>query len=159
MKFKFSYNKGKVLQALRYHFIWQKEIRVLFIITIIFDIVSAVLYYQGRIQPQPFLLGSFIWFLFILSFWFIMPNLVYRKSVTFKEEFTIDFQDRFVILQNVRGYTEWEWSSFIKFGESPNFFHLYFSAKSFFLVPKDDLSDEIKYNLRFLLNSKIQKTI
>lgn len=156
MKFHFSYNKSKVLQALRYHFIWQTEIRVLFIVTILFDIVSAVLYYQGKIQPQPFLLGSFVWFLFILSFWFIMPNMVYKKSTTFKEEFTIDFEERFVTLHNSKGFMEWNWDIFIKFAESPNFFHLYFSPKSFFLVPKDGLTDEVKYNLRFLLNARIK---
>ena len=85
--------------------------------------------------------------------------MVYRKSTTFKEEFTIDFEERFVTLHNPKGYTEWNWDSFTRFGESPNFFHLYFSPKSFFLVPKDNMTDEVKYNLRFLLNTKIKKTI
>ena len=30
MRISFSYDKKKVLQALRYHFIWQPEIRVIF---------------------------------------------------------------------------------------------------------------------------------
>ena len=59
MRISFSYDKKKVLQALRYHFIWQPEIRELFLIlVIVFDIVSAILYMTGKIRPEPFLLGS-----------------------------------------------------------------------------------------------------
>jgi len=52
MRFSFSYNKGKVLQALRYHFIAQFEIRILFIVIILFDIISAVFYFSGKIRPD-----------------------------------------------------------------------------------------------------------
>ena len=44
MHFSFSYNKKKVLQALRYHFMAQSEIRVLFIVIILFDLVCAIFY-------------------------------------------------------------------------------------------------------------------
>jgi hypothetical protein len=155
MRLEFSYNKKKVLQALRYHFIWQPEIRILLVLIIVFDVVSAVLFYAGKIRPEPFLLGSCIWLFFIISFWFILPGNIYRRAATFKDSFTIFFEDRFVRLSNERGYIEWEWRQFTKFAESPYFFHLYFSAKSFFLVPKDDMSDEFKYDLRLLLNDKI----
>ena len=56
MRISFSYDKKKVLQALRYHFIWQPEIRVILILVIVFDIVSAILYMTGKIRPEPFCL-------------------------------------------------------------------------------------------------------
>jgi len=156
MHFSFSYDKKKVLQALRYHFIAQKEIRLLFIVIIVFDIISAILYFSGKIRPEPFLLGAFIWFFFLVSFWFVMPGLVYKRSVTFREVFTIYFQPSYIALENNKGRVEWEWHRFTRYFESPYFFHLYFSTKSFFLVPKDGLSKDEQVEVRGLLNNKVQ---
>lgn len=155
MSFSFSYNKGKVLQALRYHFFWQKEIRILLVIILIFDIATAVMYIFGKIRPEPFLLGSFIWMMFILSIWYILPYSVYKKAPTFKESFIIYFLEDMVRLQNARGEVEWPWGKFTKMVESPNFFHFYFSSKSFFLVPKDQMNDSLKYSVRALVREKI----
>lgn len=156
MRTTFSYDKGKVLQALRYHFIWQPEIRVLLIVVIVFDIISAILYMIGKIRPEPFLLGSLIWLIFLVSFWFILPNSIYKRTSAFRENFNIDFENSGVLLQNDRGYVEWDWARFSKFIESPNFFHLYFSAKSFFLVPKDNMNADFRHDLRQVLNEKIK---
>ncbi len=146
------------MQALRYHFISQPEIRILLIMIIVFDIIAAILYYLDKIRPEPFLLGSAIWFFFIISFWYLLPYNIYKRSATFKESFIITFQDKYVMLQNPNGFVEWNWNQFTKFIESPNFFHLYFSSKSFFLVPKDNMNDDFKYELRVLLNNKIKKS-
>jgi hypothetical protein len=157
MRLSIQYDKKKVMQALRYHFVWQPEIRFLLVLIIVFDIVAAALYYMGKIRPEPFLLGSFIWLMFIISFWYFLPNNVYKKATTFKDTFIIDFSERGILLENERGYMDWTWEKFTKFIESPNFFHLYFSNKAFFLVPKDAMSDEFRYDLRVLLNDKIKK--
>jgi len=85
-----------------------------------------------------------------------MPATIYRKNDTFKDKFVIDFTNSGVHLENSRGQAEWEWTRFTKFAESPHFFHLYFSAKSFFIVPKDNMSDPFKFDLRVLLNEKIK---
>lgn len=157
MHFSFSYNKKKVLQALRYHFIAQKEIKLLFIVIIAFDIVSGILYFMGKIRPEPFLLGASIWFFFLVSFWILMPGIIYRRSVTFREMFTIYFQPSYIALENDKGRVEWEWKRFTGYFESPNFFHLYFSTKSFFLIPKDMMSKDEHHDVRILLSSHIQK--
>lgn len=159
MRFSFSYSKNKVLQALRYHFIAQKEIRIMFIVIIMFDVIAGALYFSGRIRPEPFLTGSFIWFIFILSFWFFMPLTVYKKSSTFRQKFTITFQPAYVLLENSQGRVEWEWGRFTKYFESPNFFHLYFSQKAFFLVPKDNLTKDAQHELRIILSTHIQKQL
>ena len=156
MHFNFSYNKKKVLQALRYHFIAQKEIKILFIVIVLFDLISGILYFTGKIRPEPFLLGAVIWFFFLISFWYLMPGLVYKRSMTFRESFTIYFQLSYVALENSKGRVEWEWHRFTNYFESPYFFHLYFSAKSFFLVPKDNLSKEEGAEVRRLLSNHVQ---
>lgn len=157
MRFNFSYTKKKVLQALRYHFIAQTEIRVMLIVIIIFDLISAILYFNGKIRPEPFLIGAFVWFIFILSFWFFMPNIIYKRSATFRENFTIAFQPTYVSLENNNGRVEWEWQRFTKYFETPNFFHLYFSPKTFFLVPKENLDRDQQHELRVLLSSHIKR--
>ena len=143
------------MQAVRYHFFWQKEIRILLIIILVFDIATALMYILGKIRPEPFLLGSFIWMMFILSIWFILPYSVYKKASAFKESYIIYFLENNVRLENARGEVEWPWEKFTKMLESPNFFHFYFSAKSFFLVPKDQMNDVLKDSVRALAREKI----
>jgi hypothetical protein len=155
MRLSFSYDKKKVLQALRYHFLFQKEIRLFLILVIVFDIASAVLYIIGKIRPEPFLLGSFIWLLFLISFWFILPYSIYRRSATFKDSFVVDFENSYMVLHNDRSFVEWEWNRFAKFLETPHFFHFYISSKSFFLIPKDNMDDDFRHKLRQLLQEKI----
>jgi len=40
--------------------------------------------------------------------------------------------------------------------ETPHFFHLYFDPRSFWLVPKEDLSDEVRLQLRGWLRSGVK---
>ncbi len=157
MKFSFAYDKKKVLQGLRYHFISRKEIRLLIILVNVFAIISAVLLYMKKINPEPFLLSSVLWLLLMITFWYVLPNTIYKKAATFKESFTISFLDNYVRLESAGGHhTEWTWNQFTSFFESPNFFHLYFSSKAFFLLPKDDMSSDFAHELRGLLKQKVK---
>lgn len=157
MQFSFSYNKNKVIQGLRYHFITKKEIRILIILVNVFAILSAILFYTKKIRPEPFLLSSVLWLFLMISFWYLLPYTIYRRSATFKESFTIFFFERQVRLKNARGFVDWNWSDFSLYFESPNFFHLYFTSRSFFLLPKDDLDEETLHALRILLSHHIKK--
>lgn len=157
MQFSFSYDKAKVLQGLRYHFITRPEIRVLIILVNIFAILSAVLFYTKKIRPEPFLLSSVLWLFLMVSFWYLLPYTIYRKSATFKDNFTIFFFERQVRLKNSKGFVDWNWVDFSNFFESPNFFHLYFSSRSFFLLPKEGLDSETAHSIRILLSSHIRK--
>jgi hypothetical protein len=158
MQHSFTYEKKKVIQGLRYHFIQRNEVRVLIVLVNVFAIFSAVLFYTKKIRPEPFLLGSIIWLVLMASFWFILPNSIYKKAATFKDSFIIHFLNEEVRLENQRGFVQWQWNKFSKFFESPHFFHLYFDSKSFFLVPKEGMGEEFKHELRGLLNSKIGKS-
>lgn len=156
MQHSFSYNKKKVIQALRYHFIQRNEIRVLVVMVNVFAILSAVLFYLKKIRPEPFLLGSLTWLVLMATFWYILPNSIYKKASTFRDSFIIDFREDGIRLENERGYVDWPWNKFSRFFESPHFLHLYFDAKSFFLVPKENMSDEMMHEVRGMLNGKVK---
>lgn len=153
----FSYHKPKVIQALRYHFISRKEIKVMMILVNIFSLISAGLFYFKKISPAAFLLSSLMWFLMMLTFWFLLPRMVYRKSTTFKDRFKIEVNDMFFQLQNERVSKSWQWQEFSTWLESPHFFHLYFNSTSFFLVPKEIFAEEDQHNLRKILVDKLSK--
>ncbi|MEI6087581.1 MAG: YcxB family protein [Bacteroidota bacterium] len=157
MQLSFSYQKPRVIQALRYHFVQSPEIRVMLILVNVFAIVSAILFYTNKIRPEPFFLGSLIWMGLMASFWYFLPNNIYKKAETFKDKFIIRFNDVAVVLENERGEVVWQWDKFSKYFESPHFFHLYFDAKSFFLVPKENMGEEFTHELRGLLKVKIKK--
>ena len=157
MTISFSYNKKQVIQALRYHFLMRPEIRVLLIVVNVFAILSAVLLYFRIIQPLSFLVFSILWFVLMLVIWRILPFSIYKRSKTFLDHFTMEFEDNAVVLRTDRGEKSWDWSIFSKFVESPYFFHLYFDPRSFFLVPTDAFHDlEEKQAARQLIKSRIK---
>jgi hypothetical protein len=157
MKHSFSYDKKKVIQGLRFHFISRPEIRILIILVNVFAIISAIFFYLKKISPEPFLLSSAMWILLMLTFWYFLPLSVYKRAVTFTESFTISFFDHYVRLDSSRGHVDWNWGQITTFFESPNFFHLYFSTKSFFLIPKEGMSAEFAHDLRGIFKRKIEK--
>ena len=153
----FVYNKGKVLQALRYHFITRREIKVMLILVNIFAIFSAALFFLHKISPLAFLVSSILWFSLMISFWFILPKMIYKKAETFKDHFTVSFQDQHMFLENERGSKSWPWTAFISVIESPYFFHLYFDSRSFFLLPKEAFRQSELHEVRKILAEKIRK--
>ena len=142
---------------MRYHFLSRKEVRLMIILVNVFALVSAALFYFKKILPLAFLVGSFLWFSLMVCFWFLLPGLVYRRATTFKDHFIMTFEADSFSVGNERGSRSWPWTMVKTFLETPNFFHLYFDSRSFFLVPKDGFSssDEI-YQLRQLLKEKVR---
>ena len=157
MQHSFSYEKKKVIQALRYHFVQRIEIRILIILVNVFAIIAAVLFYTQKIRPEPFLLGSFVWLMLMATFWYFLPQSIYKKSATFRDSFIIDFTEEGIRLENERGFTNWSWQTFTRFFESPHFFHLYFDARSFFLIPKENMGEAFRHELRGMLGRRIGK--
>ena len=154
----FTYDKKQVLSALRHHFISRPEIKILLIVVNIFTILSAVLFYLHKIQPISFLLFSLLWFLLLISFWYLLPISIYRKSMTFKDQFSMDINENEVVLKTGRGSRAWDWNEFSSFLETPYFFHLYFTSRAFFLVPKEAFQDlESLQETKSLLRRKLKK--
>lgn len=154
----FGYEKKKVLQALRYHFISRLEIRIMIILVNVFAIATFTLYFLKKIQPMPFLVGSLMWIILMVSFWYILPFMVYRKAVTFKHEFSMTFEEEGFSLGHENGSKSWQWEKLKNYLESPHFFHLYFDSRSFFLVPKNGCKDDDElFELRKLIKGKVKK--
>jgi hypothetical protein len=154
----FGYDKNQVLQALRYHFLAKREIRLMIILTNVFALSSAALYFFKKVTPFAFLLGSLLWIVLMISFWFILPGAVYRRASTFKDHFIMKFGENEFSVGNERGSRAWKWSALNSFVESPHFFHLYFDSRSFFLVPKSSFGNsENVYEFRQLLKQKVHK--
>jgi len=158
MTVQITYDKNQVLQALRYHFLSKREIRFMVILVNVFAFFSAVLFYMKKIDPFAFMFSSVLWFVLLITFWFVLPGLVYRRAATFRDHFTMEFTDEGFSVGNERGGRTWPWSAVSEFLETPNFFHLYFTRTSFFLVPKNSFSDSDEvYQLRQLLKEKVVK--
>lgn len=157
MTVNFDYNKKQVLQALRYHFLNRREIKVMIILVNVFALVSAALFYLKKVLPFAFLVSSFLWFVLMITFWFILPGIVYRKAATFKDHFTMNFNQNGFSLGNERGSRSWEWKAVSTYLETPNFFHLYFTSTSFFLVPKIAFTDDEQLEMRDLLRTNLKK--
>ncbi|MDP4283331.1 MAG: YcxB family protein [Bacteroidota bacterium] len=152
----FSYHKPKVLQALRYHFVSRKEIKMMIILVNIFAIFSAGLYFFKKVSPLAFLISSMLWFVLMISLWYVLPGIIYRKSATFKDRFKVSFEDQHLFIENDRGSRSWPWKAFSSMLESPHFFHLYFDSRSFFIIPKDAFGKENEVEVRKFLKEKIK---
>lgn len=137
MKIEISYTKGKVLQALRYHFISRTEIKVMMILVNVFALLAAGLYAFKLISPLPFLMSSVLWISMMVAFWIWLPLLIYRKSRTFKDQFVVLLEENHLFIETENGKKSFAWREFHAYFETPGFFHLYFDSKTFFLIPKD----------------------
>ncbi len=153
----FTYNKPKVIQALRYHFISRKEIKILMVMVNVFAILSAGLFFFKKISPLAFLISSMLWFVLMIVFWYILPNFIYKKASTFKDSFRAILSSSDFTIENNRGSRGWEWTSFSGWMETPYFFHLYFSSTSFFIIPKDAFEGDEVNEARKIFAARIKR--
>ena len=153
----FGYDKGKVLQALRYHFISRREIKLLMIFVNVFAIGSAALFYFKQITAMAFLISSFLWFVLMILFWYLLPKMIYRREKTFKDHFKARIDHNGFGIENDRGSRNWAWREFSEWTESPHFFHLYFNSRSFFIVPKEAFEGDDVHEARKILASSIKR--
>lgn len=151
----FRYEKAKVIQALRYHFITRKEIKWMVVAVNIFAIVSALLFYLHTISALAFLLGSLLWFSLMIAFLFLLPLTIYKKNDTFKDQFTAYISADGFSIENNRGRRSWNWNEFSSSMESPHFFHLYFDTRSFFILPKAAFPGDAEHEARQMLKKYI----
>ena len=151
----FTYDKKKVIQALRYHFITRREIKIMMILVNVFAILTAGLFFFKKISPFAFLISSVLWFALMIFFWFLMPYMVYKKAETFRDRFKAILADDVFRIENERGGRSWNWSEFSTWIESPHFYHLYFNSRSFFIVPKDAFEEDDVHEARKIFRAKI----
>jgi YcxB-like protein len=154
----FTYSKPKVIQALRYHFISRPEIKIIMVLINLLAIAAAALYFFKQISPLAFLIMSFLWFFLMIMYWFVLPQIIYRQSATFKDSFRAVLGKEQFAIENDRGHKSWDWNNFATWMESPHFFHLYFNPRSFFIIPKDAFEGDEEQEARKILADKIKKT-
>jgi hypothetical protein len=152
----FTYHKPKVIQALRYHFISRREIKVMMILVNVFALLSAALSFFQRISPMAFMLSSLLWFVMMFVFWFLLPRIIYGKSASFKDSFSVTINDENFILSHERASKEFSWTNFTSWMESPHFFHLYINERSFFLLPKEAFEGDMEANARNYFKKNIR---
>jgi hypothetical protein len=143
-----QYQKSQVIQGLRYHFIKQPEIKGLMLFVNVYAIITAVLLFNKKIRPELFLVGSLLWMILMVFFWYLLPWLFYRKTSMFKQEWAFNFNSTGASLESDSGMAEWAWSDVTRFFESPLFFHVYFAPKSFFILTKAHFSYEDQQLIR-----------
>ena len=153
----FTYNKPKVIQALRYHFITRRKIKLMMILVNVFAILSATLFFFRKISPFAFLISSVLWFVLMIVFWFVLPQLIYKKAGTFKDRLQAILSDQEFRIENERGGRSWPWNEFSTWFESPHFFHLYFNSRSFFIIPKEAFAGDDEHAARKMIRDKIPK--
>ena len=141
MTIRFGYNKRQVLDGLRGHFFSIREIRILVIVINVFAILSAILFSLKKIQFQPFLLFSLLWFCLWISIRRLLPLSIYKRSATFQDNFILTLEDQGMLMETKKGSQLWQWEAFSAFKETAYFFHVYFNKRSFFLIPKDAFKD------------------
>jgi hypothetical protein len=54
----------------------------------------------------------------------------------------------------MQGEAAWDWKEVSHYFESPHFFHIYFSPKTFFIIPTDNMTLEVEQALRSILKNK-----
>lgn len=152
----FSYRRKQVLQALRYHFIARSEIKLLIILVNVFALFAAGVFYFKMVSPVAFLVSSLLWFSLMMAFWIVLPLTIYSRTRTFKDHFTLHFEEKGMLLENDKGKKWWDYQAFSYVVETPEFFHLYVDPRSFFLIPKDAFADSDQtHEVRLLLREKI----
>jgi YcxB-like protein len=158
MTIQFGYNKKQVLDGLRGHFFGRPEIRILVIVINVFAILSAILFALKKIQPLPFLIFSVLWFCLWISIRRLLPLSIYKKSATFRDTFILTLEDQGMLLETKKGSQLWQWDKFSAFKETLYFFHVYFNARAFFMIPKDSFKDLTEIQAaRKILKEKIKK--
>lgn len=159
MQIHFGYKKKQVLDGLRNHFFSRPEIRIIMILVNIFALLSAVLFYYGKVQGLSFLIFSLLWFLLWLNIRVLLPANIYKRSATFKDEFGMEITESGIRLNTSAGTQSWDWSAFAGYRESLYFFHLYFDKRSFFLIPKDAFENVVDENeaRRWIKSSVVNK--
>lgn len=154
---KFGYEKGKVIQALRYHFISRREIKIMLILVNVFAILSASLFFLHKVSPLAFLISTLLWIALMITFWYVLPVIIYRRTQMFRDQFKVSIHDQGFTLSNDAASREWSWSECAVFMESPHFFHLYFDQRSFLIIPKEAFTADDQASARGLIRNNIRQ--
>jgi len=157
MHLEFSYNKGDVLHALRYHFMQRGEIKV-FRNTLIILLLATLTGYFFSVVTTSALTGIVIMILVLgWVFWYLLPISIYNKAATFKDSIQLKYSDEGLLISTRASEHQRaiSWSNFSQVVETKKFFFLYRDKKTFFLIPISAFETEEAYrNFTNMLKTK-----
>lgn len=100
-----------------------------------------------------------MWMVLMISFWFVLPALVYRRTITFRHQFSMNFTEEGFTLGHEKGSKKWERGVLYNLIQSPHFFHFYSDSRSFILVPKSGCKDiDEVADLRKLIKDHVKRS-
>ncbi|NSL89019.1 YcxB family protein [Chitinophaga solisilvae] len=147
MHLEFSYNKGDVLHALRYHFMQRGEIKV-FRNTIIILLLATIAGYSFNLVTPGALTGISAMVLVLgWVFWYLLPISIYNKAATFKDDIHLRYSDEGLVISTRTSDHQRaiSWKNFSRIVETKKFFFLYRDKKTFFLIPISAFKTEEAY--------------
>lgn len=155
MTLHFQYNKQKVIEALRFHFMQRPEIKLFRSLLILLVIAAFVGFFTHYINMQA-LIWIFLACIILMFFiHYLLPFSVYRRAHTFREpELTLDFTEESLTIGTNRGKSRIPWQQFSHVVETKEFFYIYRSNKSFFLIPVSAFSSKAE---RISFSEMLQK--
>ncbi len=161
MELQFQYDKQEVIDALRFHFMNRPEMK-LFKVVLALMVVLAFIGYGMNVVSLKMLIWIFLLFIvLVLIFWYILPYTVYRNAKTFQEPtISLHWTEEGISIGTERGESMLPWNRFHQILETKDFFYLYSSNKSFFLIPVDAFPDrEERVAFSELLQSRFSNYI
>ncbi|PSL49709.1 YcxB-like protein [Chitinophaga niastensis] len=157
MHLEFSYNKGDVLHALRYHFMRRGEIKV-FRNTLVILLLATITGYIFSVVTTAAFTGIAIMVLVLgWVFWYLLPVSIYNKAATFKDSIHLKYSDEGLLISTRASEHQRaiSWSNFSQVVETKKFFFLYRDKKTFFLIPTSAFKTHEAYeNFASMLKEK-----
>ncbi|HVB02114.1 MAG TPA: YcxB family protein [Chitinophagaceae bacterium] len=156
MLLRFCYNKEEVIQALRFHFLHKGEIKV-FRITLLILLMFAVLGYLVQLVTFAAMTGVIIMMVLLtIAFWFLLPISIYNRAATFRESIDLLCNEEGMVIGTRSGERHILWKHFHRIVETDQFFFLYRTNQSFFLIPMQAFKSQLdRENFSRLLKSKV----
>ncbi len=136
MTLHFKYRRREVIEALRFHFMNKPEIKLFRTFLILLVIAAFIGYFTDYISLNALTWIFIIFIALVFLLWFILPFSVYRRAHTFREpELTLSVSEETLTIGTNKGKSRIAWQRFSNVMETKDFFYLYRSNKSFFLIP------------------------
>lgn len=135
MDLNFQYEKADVLQALRFHFMRRKEIKVFRVILIWLGLLALLAFSLRFIEGSELLALILMLIVLAVVFWYVLPLSIYAKTKTFQDSIRLVPTHEGLTIRTQFADRQLPWRGIQEVVETKDFFLLYRNTQSFFLVP------------------------
>ncbi len=142
MELQFQYDKQEVIDALRLHFMNRPEMKLFKGAFVLMIVLAFIGYGMGLVTLKMVIWIFLLSIVLILLFWYILPYTVYRNAKTFREPtISLRWTKDGITIGTKGGESSLPWTRFNQILETKQFFYLYRTNKSFFLIPANAFPD------------------